>query len=320
MPEFDTGLSMAHQALTEPERGLTTKHVIIISDGDPQQGNAALLKKMKQDKVTVTTVGVATHGAPQDQALANIAKATGGRFYNVRSAKALPAIYIKETRLVSQSFIYEKRFLPKLLFKSGPTEKLPDDLNALYGFVRTTPKVSPLVQMSIMAPPTLDQDFPILAYWHYGLGKAVAFTSDARQTSGTGIGPSRTLIVKFWEQVVDWSLRAVETGRLIMTTEYRDGKVKVIVDARDENNHPLTDLTLQGGVTSPSPGGADDRKGKFGELKFEQKNSGVYEAEFKADEAGSYFVNAQARCTVKTKDEGRQGRGRSDEVTASARA
>ena len=252
MPEFDTGLSMAHQALIEPKRGLTTKHVIIISDGDPQQGNAALLKKMKQDKVTVTTVGVATHGAPQDQALANIAKATGGRFYNVRSAKALPAIYIKETRLVSQSFIYEKRFLPKLLFKSGPTEKLPDDLNALYGFVRTTPKVSPLVQMSIMAPPTLDQDFPILAYWHYGLGKAVAFTSDARNIWDRDWAQSDTYL-KFWEQVVDWALRAVETGRMIMTTEYRDGKVKVLVDARDENNHPLTDLTLQGGVTSPSP-------------------------------------------------------------------
>ena len=305
MPEFDTGLSMAHQSLIESRRGLTTKHVIIISDGDPQQGNAALLKQMKQDKVTVTTVGVATHGAPQDQALANIAKATGGRFYNVRSAKALPAIYIKETRLVSQSFIYEKRFLPKLLFKSGPTEKLPDELNALYGFVRTTPKVSPLVQMSIMAPPTLDQDFPILAYWHYGLGKAVAFTSDARNIWDRDWAQSDTYL-KFWEQVVDWALRAVETGRMIMTTEYRDGKVKVLVDARDENNHPLTDLTLQGGVTSPSSGGADDRKGKFGVLKFEQKNSGLYEAEFKADEAGSYFVNAQARRTVKTVTDGKE--------------
>ena len=41
-------------------------------------------------------------------------------------------------------------------------------------------------------------------------------------------------------------------------------------------------------------------------LKFEQKNSGLYEAEFKADEAGSYFVNAQARRTVKTVKDGKE--------------
>jgi uncharacterized membrane protein len=306
MPEFDTGLAMAHQALTESSRGLTTKHVIIISDGDPMQGNAGLLRQMKQDKVTVTTVGVATHGAPQDQALANIAKSTGGRFYNVRSAKALPAIYIKETRLVSQSFIYEKKFAPKLVFKSGPTEKLPDDLSALFGFVRTTPKVSPLVQMSIMAPPTLGQEFPILAYWHYGLGKSLAFTSDARNIWDRDWVQSDTYL-KFWEQVVDWALRDVETGRMIMTAEYRDGKVKVVVDARDDNNHAMTDLVLEGGVTSPSPTGSEDRKvgGKFGTIKFEQKNSGLYEAEFKAEEAGSYFINAQARRSVKTVKDGK---------------
>ena len=37
------------------------------------------------------------------------------------------------------------------------------------------------------------------------------------------------------------------------------------------------------------------------ELKFEQKNSGQYEAEFKADEAGSYFVAAQPTRIVKKK-------------------
>src|SRR5262249_48909743 len=40
------------------------------------------------------------------------------------------------------------------------------------------------------------------------------------------------------------------------------------------------------------------------DLKFEQKSSGAYEAEFKAEEAGSYFVTAQAvrRMPMKDKD------------------
>jgi uncharacterized membrane protein len=311
MPDFDPGLEMAYKALTDPARELTTKHVIVISDGDPVQSRVDLLKNMRAAKVTVSTVGVATHGPSQDQALAHIATATGGRFYNVKSPKLLPAIYIKETRLVSQAFVYEKRFAPRLQFKSGPTEKLPEDLNPLYGFVRTTPKASAFVQVPILGPPSGEQEFPILAYWNYGLGKAVAFTSDARSL------PDRPawdrdwarsdFYLKFWEQVVDWALRAVETGRLSMTTEYHDGKVRVIVDARDRDDRPLTDLELRGGVTTPSLQGLDSKsQGKPGRLQFEQKNSGVYEAEFKADEAGSYFINAQARRSVHEVKDGKE--------------
>jgi hypothetical protein len=85
-----------------------------------------------------------------------------------------------------------------------------------------------------------------------------------------------------------------------MTTEYRDGKVKVIVDARDKRNRPLTDLKLRGSVTPPSP--KADSRNRW-RLKFEQKNSGVYEAEFKADESGSYFINAASMRDNKGKDE-----------------
>jgi uncharacterized membrane protein len=312
MPEFDTGLQMAHQALTDPKRGLASKHMIIISDGDPVQSNKKLLDQMKSDRISLTTVGVATHGAPQDQALASIA-IKPGKYYKVNNPKLLPAIYIKETRLVSQSFIDERRFEPKLQFKSGPTEKLPDSLPPLYGFVRTTRKEAfPPVQVPILGPTVADQEFPVLAYWNYGLGKAVAFTSDARSRQGKNFWDrdwaGSDIYLKFWEQVVDWSLRAVETGRMTMTTEYRDGRVKVIVDARDNDNKPLTDLRLKGGITVPP--GADAEHGQPpvipAELKFEQKNSGVYEAEFKADQAGSYFINARAARTVKTMKDGKE--------------
>jgi uncharacterized membrane protein len=301
MPDFDGPLKMAYESLVEPKRELATKHVIIISDGDPAQTNQGLLAKMKRDKVTVTTVGVATHGASQDQALKAISDKTGGRFYKVVSPRALPSIYVKETRIVSQSFLYEKRFVPQLLFKDGPTEKLPDTLAPLYGFVRTSPKQSPLVQIPIVGPSTPDQVMPILAYWNYGLGKSVAFTSDARSLPGRPAWDrdwaSSDMYSKFWEQVLEWSLRPTETGRLAMTTEYNDGKVKVIIDARDSNNRALTDLNIVGGVSLAAQGGVtaspirpEDRRDR--ELHFEQKNSGLYEAEFKAEEAGSYFVNA----------------------------
>ena len=302
MPDFDSPLQMAYDKLSDPKFELAKKHVIIISDGDPQLTNRALLTKMRGEKITVSTVGVATHGLPEDQQMLGIATATGGKYHKVSSPRALPEIYTKEVRLVSQSFIYEKRFQPKLVFGEGVTVGLPEKLMPLYGFVRTTPKPAVTVSMPILGPPQGDHDFPVLAMWHYGLGKSVAFTSDAR-SGGDRRAWDREwadsqMYQRFWEQVVDWSLRAVETGRLIMNTEYRDGKVKVVIDARDENNRPITDLTLRGGVTSPNPNMQDQRK--F-ELKFEQKNSGQYEAEFKADEAGSYFVAAQPTRIVKKK-------------------
>src|SRR5439155_3105687 len=99
-----------------------------------------------------------------------------------------------------------------------------------------------------------------------------------------------------------WSLRGVETGKLSISSEYKDGKVRVTVDARDDKNRPMTDFRMAGLVTAPNQA-AD---GKPIELKFEQKNSGQYEAEFKAEEAGSYFINALAKRGVTTMKDGKE--------------
>jgi uncharacterized membrane protein len=296
MPEFDSGLVMAHKELTDPARGLSTRRIIIISDGDPMHNNAAIRGQLKAGKVSVTTVGVATHGAPQDQAMAALVIAPG-KYYKVTDPNQLPAIYTRESRMVSQSYLHEKAFRPVLVFKSGPTDKLPEPLAQLGGFVRTTPKNSPLVEIPIVTPRLADQEFPLLAYWHYGLGKSVAFTSDAGNPNFWARAWAEQeggVYAKFWEQVVDWSLRPTESKRLNMVTEYRDGKVKVTVEARTEDGRPDTKLHLRAGVTGP---GDPDEAKKQG-LAFVQKNSGQYELEVNAQEAGSYFVTAQATRTV----------------------
>ncbi|HZT80016.1 MAG TPA: VWA domain-containing protein, partial [Gemmataceae bacterium] len=314
MPEVDSALQMAYNSLMEPARELSTRHIIFISDGDPQQQNKNLLAQMRKDKVTVTTVGVATHGAPQDQALLSIATATGGRFHNVRNPAMLPQIYIQETRLVSQSFVYESKngFPPVLSPRPGPTDGLPRQLPKLYGFVRTTPKPSALVETPIMTPQFAEQDFPLLAYWHYGLGKGVAFTSDARKAWDRDWAAS-PIFSKFWEGVIDWSLRPVESKRLAMTTEVKDGRVLVRVDARKDGPQgpgtggPDMGLTLRGYVTFP---GAKPGEGR--PLTFRQTAPGQYEAEFKSDEAGSYFIDAASVKPQKVK--GKDGRAAEQDV------
>jgi uncharacterized membrane protein len=301
MMDFDPFLRAACDTLADPQHGLAVKHCIVISDGDPQlnaPGKRALAD-MQKAGITCSAVGVATHSAAEDTKMTQLAEgaARGGKYYSVKNPNDLPAIYMRESRRVSQSFLYTQQFNPKLVLRSGATDKLDDPLPDLHGFVRTTLKPSALVEMHIEGPRTFDQRFPVLATWQYGLGRSAAFTSDARTKPGKQEGWDRKwaaseIYLKFWEQVVGWAMRGLETDRLVLTTEYREGKVRVVVEARDENNRPLTDLKLEGKVSSP--GGLAEGKAPI-ELKFEQRAGGYYEAEFKAEEAGSYIVNAQAR-------------------------
>jgi hypothetical protein len=301
MMDFDPFLRASYDTLSDPQHGLAVKHCIVISDGDPQLNAVGkkALADMKAGGITCSSVGVATHSAAEDTKMTEMAEgaAKGGRYYSVKNPNDLPAIYMRESRRVSQSFLYTKQFNPKLILSSGASDKLDDPLPDLHGFVRTTLKASALAEMNIEGPMTFDQRFPMLASWQYGLGRSVAFTSDARTQPGKQEGWDRRWVgsevyLKFWEQVVGWAMRGLETDRLVLTTEYREGKVRVVVEARDEANRPLTDLKLEGKVSSP--GGVQDGRPPI-ELKFEQRAGGYYEAEFKAEEAGSYIVNAQAR-------------------------
>ncbi len=306
MMDFDPFLKAAYDTLSDEKYGLAVKHTILISDGDPQLNAVGrkALADMRAGNVSCSTVGVATHSSAEDTKLREIAdKAaiprgeTRGMYYKVKSPKDLPAIYMRESRRVSQSFLYTKPFNPKLILRNGATDKLDDPLPDLLGFVRTTLKSNALAEMNIEGPKTFDQRFPILATWQYGLGRSAAFTSDARTNPATMKAgwdrdwASSEIYLKFWEQVVAWAMRGLETDKLALTTEYREGKVRVIIEARDENNRPLTDLRLEGKVSSP--GGMPEGRPPI-DLKFEQRAAGYYEAEFKAEEAGSYIVNAQS--------------------------
>jgi uncharacterized membrane protein len=320
MPDVDPAFQKAYDELTKPAYELTTRHIIFISDGDHWEASNAMLKKMQTAKITCTTVCITSHGQQEERKMAAVARATNGRFYSVKNPNNLPAIYVNETRVVSQSLLYERKFQPREVFRAGPTEKLPDTLPPLYGFVRATAKPSQLVEMPMITPEIVGQSFPLLAYWHYGLGKAAAFTSDARTNPGKKYWDrdwaESPMYVKFWEQLIDWTLRPIESKRLAMTTEYKDGKVRVIVEARDDRDKPEIHLSLRGGVTTP--GEADDARRV--ELQFEQKDPGQYVAEFKAEDAGSYFLNAQAVHKVAVKDKDGKVKGEVEEGFDSIRS
>jgi uncharacterized membrane protein len=301
MPDAEPSLTMAYNALTK-DKTLGNRLIIFISDGDHWRPPVKLLAKLKSAKIPCTTVCVTTHGPGAIKQMKLVALATNGRSYNVTNPKNLPGIYMKETRLISKAYISDKEFVPALHGREGPTEGLPAELPPLHGLVRTTARPGPLVHVPIDKREKAET-FPVLAYWHYGLGKVLAFTSDARAPDKKAWDAkwyASGMYSKFWEQVVDWSLRAVENGKnLTLTTELRGGKLRVIVSTRDAKNRPLADVELRGGVITP---GLKVAEGRGPGLRFVQKGVGVYEAEVKAEDVGAYFVNVQGKWTVKGKD------------------
>ncbi|WP_435016768.1 glutamine amidotransferase [Tundrisphaera sp. TA3] len=286
MPAFEGTLQMALSGLMKIPDAMT-RHIIVISDGDPSPPSGPLLNRLIANKITVTTVAVAAHG--NDPAalstMRDLAVKTKGRFYNVTNPKALPRIYQKEARIISRPLIFEqpKPWLPNLKYPSEPVVGLGPNLPPLTGIVQTSPKESELVEVPIVSPLPAEQPPPLLAHWTYGLGRSVAFTSDAGRKWATA-WPAWDNYAAFWSQVVRWAMRPVDNRNLALNVRREDGKIKVVVDALDKDSQFLNFLQIQGSVLSPDL--------KRSSLELVQTAPGRYEGTVdEAEASGNYFVN-----------------------------
>ena len=283
MPAFDPGLQLAAVAF----RGLTdaaVKHMIVISDGDPAAPTQGIINSLKTLKVTVTTVAVGCHGQPGNPELEKLALQTGGKYYIVQNPQALPKIFQREARRVAQPLVYEnlKGFQPRIAYPHEITSGI-STFPPITGFVRTTIKRNPLVELAMLSPEPADpSNATILATWTYGSGRAVAFTTDdgARWAKDWKNWPDYD---KFFSQLVRYSMRPVnDQGKFTVATEVEGTKVKVFVTALDKDDEFLNFLDMGGNVIGPD---VEPR-----ELTLAQMAPGRYVGEFDAADAGSYFM------------------------------
>ncbi|HEX8201186.1 MAG TPA: glutamine amidotransferase, partial [Isosphaeraceae bacterium] len=286
MPDFGPSIQMAMKGLLGA-KDAGARHIIIISDGDPAPPTAAIVNQLVQSKITVTTVLTAAHGNDPGSlnAMKSLALRTKGRFYNVTNPKALPRIYQKEARLVSQPLIFERPqpWLPVFDYPSEPVTGLPPELPPLTGLVLTSKKENELVEVPLKSPLPAGQENPLLAHWTYGLGRAVAFTSDAGR-KWTAQWPSWDSYAAFWSQVVRWSLRPVDRGNLTLALRREEGRIKVVVDALDKQDQFLNFLQIRGLVVKPDLGRES--------VELAQVAPGRYEGTIEGAEArGNYFVS-----------------------------
>jgi hypothetical protein len=284
MPDFDPAMQLAQVAFARLTDA-AIKHMIIVSDGDPTPPSNTVIQGLVNMKVTVSTVAIGTHGPANSAVLQSIANRTGGKYYAVTNNKALPRIFQKEARRVARPLIYEDQagFQPRIRYPHEMVGGLEPQLPPITGYVMTTVKNNPLVEVSLVSPkPGVEENSTILASWTYGLGKAVAFTSDAGARWTTNWTEWENYD-KLFSQMVRWSMRPVgDQGKFLVATDVKDGKGTITVTALDQDDAFLNFLDMSATIVGPNMEPVP--------VELKQTQSGRYSASFDAQDAGSYFV------------------------------
>ncbi|MGH9068067.1 MAG: VWA domain-containing protein, partial [Acidimicrobiales bacterium] len=275
-PSYVPYLREAEKALER--HPLATKHVILLGDGDAQPPPPSLVADMVHHGITVSAVGIDLGGPPQFMAnMRAVAKEGNGRYYQSSSAAQVPDIFLRAARTQLKPWIVHRRFRPSIGAPSPALAGLDlGRLPALTGYVATTPKVSAQV---VLDGPGGD---PILAQWRYGLGRAVAWTSDVRGRWTAGLlrwpGAGRLLA-----GIVASTLPLAPAPGLRVTTTLSGGQAHVIAQVpRAPGGAVVTDTVV-------APDGTSSQAGLVA------TGPGRYEGTFPADQVGSYLE----RVTVK---------------------
>jgi uncharacterized membrane protein len=273
LPGFEGVMNLAHEGLKASHANL--KHIIVFSDGDPNAPTPTLMNTIVADRITVSTVLISGHAGPDTMIwMADHGK---GRFYNVTSPNDLPQIFIKEAAVILKSAIYEDPFKPQLIASTELVRGIGGgEYPTLLGYVATTPKARAEI------PLKTDKGDPLLAHWQYGLGRAVAFTSDAKaKWSKNWLGWDK--YKQFWSQIAQWSLRRLENSDFTTEVSVDKGEGQINVEALDEQGNYRNFLDLKTVVVSP--------KGEKITVPLVQTGPGHYEARFPTKAVGSYLLN-----------------------------
>ncbi len=267
------GMELAGAAMQqEPSQ---RKHIILLTDGGASSnGLVELTTQLYQDAgVTTSVIAIGASAAPF---LSQMAAAGGGNYHLTESIESIPTIFTQETVLATRSYIIEKQFVPALTALSP----IMDGITAappLLGYVATTPKQTAQV---ILRTNDAFND-PILAAWQYGLGRSVAFTSDAtaRWSSNWVTWDD---FARFWNQAVRWTITEGANNNIEAQIVMEGEQAKLVVDARDADGGFLNGLNLRSSLVFP------DRTTRT--LALQQVAPGRYEATFDPTSEGAYFL------------------------------
>ena len=260
------------------------KHIVLLSDGKSDGDTSVFLdlaEQVAEADISITTIAV---GAANKELLTQFAEKGGGRAVFVENIQQLPAILTEAVR-ETQRYIVQEPFQPVIATTSESIVAGIGTPPQLHGYVATTEKET--VQVFIRS----HKDEPILSGWNFGLGKAIAWTSDVKPAWARAWIPWHNF-GKFWGQVINWTLPATGTGSdFDLTVSMHHGVAEVNIDTRTPS-----EASYKVHVVGP------DRVSEI--VEIQQVTPTRYSGTFQMQDSGSYIVTAEregdARRSVET--------------------
>lgn len=281
MPDFAPSLEMTLKGLLSVDAG--QRHAIIISDGDPQAPSNALLQKFVDARISISSIGVACHGPSDQNTLKSIAEKTNGKFYNVAHDQlaTLPQIFIKEAQTVKRSLIWEGPAFAPTITGVAETMRGIAGVPPIKGYVVTADREG----LALVTMRGKEND-PIAAQWQYGLGRTIAFMSDAT-TRWSPDWIAWAGFRAFWEQHVRWAMRPSGNANVRVVTQPEGDETIITAYATDASNERLNFANFQARLAQPD--------GTAKDVEFRQVGPGRYEARVRTDQSGFYVLSANYR-------------------------
>lgn len=272
-------LKEAYQTIYD--RKALLRHVLVLSDGEVTVADfAGLVRRMQKDKITVSSVAI---GKDSDvRFMTDLSRWGRGRFYYTEDVYSIPRILTLETQLASKASIIEQPFRP-VVSQAGheiAQDVRWDQVPPLGGYVSTTPK--PSADTILIS----HQRDPILAAWRFGLGRTVAFTSDAKAKWGI-LWVKWDEFAKLFGQMVRWTLRTAQRNEVVTSVVQRGGRGEIQLEAVDAKGEFVNFLEANAGVVYPDK--------TQGVLPLVQVGPGRYRGAFPAAEQGAYLVGVAER-------------------------
>ena len=256
-----------------------TRHIILLSDGSDSEhpeGARDLVRTLADEGITLSVISI---GDGQDVPfLKDIAALGHGRFHLTQEAASIPNILTSEAAEVQRNYIIEEPFFP-LQRAPSPILQGITAVPPLQGYVGTTAKeAARMILVSDLADGSRD---PILAAWQYGLGKSVAWTSDATGRWAKN-WVSWDQFARFWTQTVRYTINQGSQSNAVVHVTREGELATVTVDAKSDAGAYLNGLTMLVNVVGPD--------GQTQSVSLQQVAPGRYEGTFAPATEGAYLI------------------------------
>jgi uncharacterized membrane protein len=263
------------------------KHVILLTDGQDYNDDYDDLIRIAND-AGITVSCVALGSGCNTQLLQRIANDGKGRMFTSDIDTDLPRIFAQEVFLASNTYLVNETFSPTVTSNDKVIREVVeeakrsdmDGLPNLYGYVATTKK-----DRSIQLLASYQQNDPILAYWQYGLGKTVAWTSDVsgEWTAAYSEPKNAEITSLMWHNII----------KLVSEDNGLEGTYANV--EQNGNKATITYNTDKYDANSKVMAYVYDENGEVKEIELDPKKPGVYEAQIDTKETGIYMINVQQK-------------------------